>query len=116
MDSFCCMYVDTTLSEKDFLMLLSDFMEGDLVIYLDKNEEYNQQSNDFLHFKYRLDIDFLNETVNYVSIVGAILLFLWSNQIPAVAACDYEDNLPENGGYKNGLSMTNAQLIKKPLK
>jgi hypothetical protein len=35
-----------------------------------------------------------------ISNTTVILEELWRNNIPAVASCDYEDKLPENGGYK----------------
>jgi hypothetical protein len=34
-----------------------------------------------------------------VNLIAGILRFLWSQQIPAVAACDYEAELPGRGGY-----------------
>jgi hypothetical protein len=33
--------------------------------------------------------------------VGRLLERFWSNGWPAVAACDYEDQLPRRGGYKD---------------
>src|SRR5688572_15230421 len=34
-------------------------------------------------------------------IVGAALESCWVQQVPAVAACTYEDRLPRGGGYKD---------------
>ncbi len=35
-----------------------------------------------------------------VRLVSALLEGLWLRNVPAVAACDYEDLLPNHGGYK----------------
>ena len=35
------------------------------------------------------------------TLVERLLPLLWERGIPAVAACDYEDELPEKGGYKS---------------
>ena len=34
-------------------------------------------------------------------LVARLLPALWKRGIPAVASCDYEDELPERGGYKS---------------
>jgi hypothetical protein len=111
MDLFCQIYINYERSEKEIIFFLSELMTEDVVIDLRKNDEYQPNSDDFLFFKYILEIDFLTETVNYVQIVGDILLFLWSKQIAAVASCDYENKLPESGGYFGELSVTNTQII-----
>jgi hypothetical protein len=36
-----------------------------------------------------------------VALVAGILRHFWSQGFPAVAACDYEDNLPHRGGYND---------------
>jgi hypothetical protein len=40
---------------------------------------------------------------SHIALVNKILTWLWSQKIPAVAASDYEDQLPNNGGYKSPL-------------
>ncbi len=54
----------------------------------------------FYDFCYYLDYspeDDLEEQVS-VDIVTKILKYFWDNNIPAVAACEYSEQLPMNGG------------------
>ena len=48
----------------------------------------------FLYFPYRVE-------AGPKRAVERLLPLLWDRGIPAVAACDYEDELPEKGGYKS---------------
>src|SRR5689334_19229069 len=55
----------------------------------------------FLGFRYTLEL-YPSPTVDLdgrVATVSKLLNFVWSQGIPAVAACDYEDHLPNGGGY-----------------
>jgi hypothetical protein len=57
----------------------------------------------FLYFRYALEL-YPFPTVAHeerVSLAASILKLLWSRGWPAVAACDYEDELPNGGGYHN---------------
>jgi hypothetical protein len=57
----------------------------------------------FLYFTYALELYFSPTTPREarVHFVSRILDQLWSRGFPAVAACDYEEDLPSGGGYKN---------------
>ncbi|MBT1711040.1 hypothetical protein KK062_22550 [Fulvivirgaceae bacterium PWU5] len=77
-------------------------------IYLDKNEQYNQEKSKrfpdgFLYFHYLLDVDHsdVGEDRIYIDQLSQVLEFLWSIDTPAVAACDFEGQLIKNGGYRN---------------
>ena len=48
----------------------------------------------FLYFPYRVE-------AGPKRAVERLLPLLWDRGIPAVASCDYEDELPEKGGYKS---------------
>jgi hypothetical protein len=57
----------------------------------------------FLYFRYSLEVYPL-PTARFedrVALVTSVLRLLWSRGLPAVAACDYEKDLPAGGGYNN---------------
>lgn len=55
----------------------------------------------FIHFPYLLEIDPQPGAIraSYVAMIGALLEELWQRGNQAVAACDFEGELPRNGGY-----------------
>lgn len=58
----------------------------------------------FLYFNHLIDIGFLDDlSLDFaVTVVTKILHWLWhEKKVAAVASCDYEDLLPQNGGYKS---------------
>lgn len=56
----------------------------------------------FLFFPYIVEI-YSNQSVDdgYISKIKKILLGFWHSGYPAVIACDFEEKLPEKGGYKS---------------
>ena len=70
----------------------------------DRNDVLAQQFPDgFLHFHYVLELyprstPRREDEVNYVA---RLLQTLWSSGFPAVASCDYENELPHHGGYRD---------------
>ena len=58
-------------------------------------------SDGFLHYPYLVETEpkegFNRNT--YVSGISRLLESLWVANFKAVAACDFEDELPRNGGY-----------------
>jgi hypothetical protein len=57
----------------------------------------------FLYFRYALEL-YPRPAARHadrVSLATRILEVLWSRSLPAVAACAYEDELPNGGGYKS---------------
>jgi hypothetical protein len=56
----------------------------------------------FLHFQYVLEFYRHPELKHEeeVEYVARLLDRLWSHMLPAVASCDYENELPFQGGYK----------------
>lgn len=73
-----------------------------------KNDEFDYKKSQefpdgFLYFinflEYFKDEDKYLEEDIYNS--RLILETLWENNIPSVAACDFEEELPEQGGYKS---------------
>lgn len=116
---YCKIYVDADITLEELIngiaLLLSGVVNGQSIFtkigVLDarKNEEFNEQSrrkfpDGFVYFRYYIDIDSVNgNEKEYINMIGSMLVYLWSQGWPAVAACDYEDKLPNNGGYKSSL-------------
>jgi len=70
----------------------------------DRDDVLAQQFPDgFLHFHYVLEL-YPRSTPrreDEVKYVARLLETLWSRGFPAVASCDYEDELPHHGGYRD---------------
>ena len=73
-----------------------------------KNPDFNERiakifPDGFLHFPYIIEY-YKSEKVfddKDINNSRTILETLWEKNIPAIAASDYEEKLPENGGYKS---------------
>ncbi|WP_157202571.1 1,4-dihydroxy-6-naphthoate synthase [Calidithermus chliarophilus] len=71
-------------------------------IYIEENEDFDARlrsnpEDGFLFYRYILDVEPLVELgqQNALDLVTTLLNHLWSKRIRAVAACGYEDLLPE---------------------
>lgn len=87
-----------------FGTLQSRFGEMDVQVNEDADERKAASFPDgFLHFAQvlefypRQDVPFEERK----TLMSALLRGLWAKSVPAVAACDYENELPENGGCNN---------------
>jgi hypothetical protein len=120
MSLYAGVYVQSRLGKSELLGLISEKLGGQIDfdsmttfqmdIYLDENEQYDQEKikrfpDGFLYFRYLLDVDQsdVGEDRIYMEQLSQLLEFLWSIDTPAVAACDFEQQLPKNGGYRNEL-------------
>jgi hypothetical protein len=77
--------------------------EIDIVKNSDFNESESKKFPDgFLSFPFLIEY-YSNGEVKTADIFNATVILeeLWKNNIPAIASCDFEDKLPENGGYKS---------------
>jgi hypothetical protein len=119
MNSFCKIYVSgpSVIDELrgnvfEFLKLTKvsgSFGESDsFALSIAKNDEFDKKlqtefPDGFLYFKFIFEFDFKNKELKefQVDIVSKTLEWLWGKNMAAVAACDYEEKLPENGGYKS---------------
>jgi hypothetical protein len=65
-----------------------------------KQKEY---PDGFIYFPFSVELNFQdNVTVAYASDeIRIILQYLWRNKYTAIASCDFEDQLPEKGGYNS---------------
>jgi hypothetical protein len=78
-------------------------LQADLVVNEDFDETRRAQGEDqFLFYRYYLDIVPMENArrERYVASVGGLLEGFWKLGYKAVAACDFEEELPRNGGYK----------------
>jgi hypothetical protein len=78
----------------------------DLSVHINEAFDKSKQVNfpdGFLYFKFIIEVGFYRsvETNIYVDIVSKLLKWIWGMGVPAVASCDYENLLPENGGYNS---------------
>jgi hypothetical protein len=121
-DLDCKIYVEADLAPEDLGGLLAALVGGtvssaagsrtvqspigeiDIRNNPDSDKVLAQQFPDgFLFFRYTLEF-YPSATArreDRISLVERILRQLWSRGYPAVAACDYEDDLPNRGGYND---------------
>lgn len=52
---------------------------------------------EFVYFRYYLEVDG-NDLNQQIALISKLLETFWSQGIAAVAACEYEELLPEKGG------------------
>lgn len=112
---FCAIYVSRDDRETISLMTqLSDLLKlprtrGSLeseVFSLDvlESDEYDPDKQKdfpkgFLYFPVRVEITFYTDDISFASpVVAKILEYLWENKYAAIAACSFEELLPENSG------------------
>ncbi len=102
----CIIYINTVLSKEKILKDLEDNFSNDLKtieIFIDENEDFENGDfksfpDGFLYFKYYIEIESDNSIEQFIS---TLLNYLWQKDISAVASCDFEKTLLENGGYNS---------------
>jgi hypothetical protein len=114
-DLYCKIYVNTDMSKKMFLDFIAQtingsielrtvcgpFFEVDVVNNPDAEPlQASEQDDGFLYYPYYLDVEPLDNTKreSYIASISRLLRALWNIGAKAVAACDFEDELP----YKTG--------------
>jgi len=76
-------------------------------IFLNKNMDFDKNKESefpdgFLFFRYTLDFEPEKlEAQECITIISSLLNWFWNNNIPAVASCDYENELVNKGGYND---------------
>jgi hypothetical protein len=79
-----------------------DSFEIDVIKNVDFNESRNKEFPDgFLYFPLIMEYYSNDTKISDINNTRTILIELWKNNISAVASCDFENELPENGGYKS---------------
>lgn len=108
----CKVFVHAEVAEADLIGLTAPvlFVREDnisLQVEVVPNEDYDptrsrQFPDGFVYFRYMLDLYMSDAPVERkAAITTRLLERLWDWGYPAVAACTYEDRLPERGGYKS---------------
>jgi hypothetical protein len=117
---FCRIYLSgTSIDSKELLTSLGILLKAGIIDgrYLEKkgysieirsNDDFDaikekEYPDGFLYFPFSAEIDFQDKVTEvYASEeVGIILNYLWEKRYTAIASCDFEDLLPEKGGYKS---------------
>lgn len=108
----CKVYVDADVSQTDLISLTApllfdstDKVTLDVDVLLNEDYDSNRRRQfpgGFIYFRYTLDLYMPDAPVTRkAKIVTRLLEGLWDWGYPAVAACAFEDRLPERGGYKS---------------
>jgi hypothetical protein len=78
---------------------------GGLEIFVDDNEDAGAEvktsrDDGFLYFDHTAEVYFARaaDQERRIRVVTDVLESLWDSDLPAVAACDYEDSLPRGAG------------------
>ena len=79
------------------------------------NTKQSEFPDGFLFFRYTLDFEPDNlEKSECIILINKLLDWFWDHNIPAVASCDYKNELVNKGGYNNsGLPFPHPRDIAK---
>lgn len=106
----CKLFIDADLSAADLISFLTQVLNESSAhceMVISKNEEYDSNRrkrfpDGFLYFRYFIDLYMPDaETFEQVELVTNLLIYLWEDSFPAIAAAPFETDLPEHGGYKS---------------
>jgi hypothetical protein len=114
---YCKIYVDANIPRDELIRIVARLLGGTIdrttvstsysELDIMKNEDFDETlrktfPDGFLHFRYYVDIESLpgQQRAAQIALVANLLEHLWSLGFQAVAACDYEEQLPRRGGYK----------------
>lgn len=116
---YCEVYVNAPTDEKGLTKTVTNIVNGEtrrwsiasdlLNIRVERNEGIMATPGDnltsFVNYPYYLAVDPPEtggvERTRYVDAVGRLLEGLWALGYDAVAACNFEDELPRFGGYRS---------------
>jgi hypothetical protein len=115
---YCKLFVDAKMPQSALVETLARAVQGRVEgntiigatfeIDVRRNEDSDlmqlEAPDAFVYFPYFLDIEASpgQTRENQIALVAKLLEHLWAERFPAVAACDFEDELPHNGGYQAG--------------
>lgn len=112
---YCKFFVFSGVEESELRRILVDMLQGVLsgrsivaeeaIADVRKNPDSDDsQDDDFLYWPLIVDVQLLNrERRTAVGSVREVLNTLWNRGYRVIAACDFEDELPRNGGYHDGV-------------
>jgi hypothetical protein len=116
---YCKVFLDYDFNQEKLIQMIAT-LTGDRIefktvlnsyceIGIKRNEDFHdiqrhEYPDGFLYYSYYLDIEPVEEVEfsSYVEVITNLLEQLWSKGFQAVAACDFEEDLPRKGGYKWG--------------
>jgi hypothetical protein len=125
-DLYCKIYVDTEMSKELFLDFIAKTINGEIELrtvcgsFFEVDVVNNQDAeplqaisrdDGFLFYPYYLDVEPF-ENINredYVASIAMLLKALWDSGAKAVAACDFEDELP----YEIGIAHPNSCRLER---
>lgn len=114
-DPSSTIYVGKT-DEATTMQILSDFFSSEFrgqTMYANpysmdvmENDEYKRnkdKQDDFVYWPIYIDIvnDVPVTLQDTIAFTSNVLKLLWSKNLPAIAECDFEENLPWSGGIKS---------------
>jgi hypothetical protein len=99
-DVDCAIYTDFAGSGE----ALAELAGGADAVTVRPNPDFHEERRlefpwGFMQFPHVIDVR--PTAPGHVELVSSILQRLWGAGVPAVAACEYEDQLPELGGYRS---------------
>jgi hypothetical protein len=114
---YCKIFLDCDLEREQLTQMIAISIDGRIEsktilsnyceIDIKNNEDFHDiQRHDypdgFLYYPYYLDIEPSEEVLfsSYADVITKLLEYLWNKGYQAVAACDFEEDLPRKGGYK----------------
>lgn len=126
---FCEIFVETDRSKDGLEQLIAELLDAAVerhgfattivgpgyVLDVHRNERVfapadpqARQVRDFVEWPYYLEIDATAEQTRQaqIAVIARLLIGLWEAGLGAVAACDFEDELPRRGGYNPDLPRT----------
>ncbi|WP_435923429.1 1,4-dihydroxy-6-naphthoate synthase [Paenibacillus sp. DYY-L-2] len=115
-DLFTKIFLDTDREKSSVVETVSMIVQGSVTgtpivteqseIFVFNNEDFseekrNQDGDDFLYYRYYIDIGPVGDVEEkvYIGEIAKLLIELWDSGFKVVAACDFEDELPRRGGY-----------------
>lgn len=116
-DLYCKIFINSPMLIEELTKKISDFLELKLDKFLSiesefftvdilKNKEFDEEKSKdfpdgFLFFPYFLNIDSTENTERekYIQMIGDLTIYLWGEKCQLVVSSDFEDDLPNKGGY-----------------
>jgi len=115
-DLSCKIYIFASLSRQSLLELLAEITQGNLSagtvetswglldVLRNSDTDLSKVSNEdgFLYYPYFAEVEAASDATRTVltKAIGGLLEALWAKSIKAVAACDFEDELPQQSGIE----------------
>ena len=116
---YCKIFIDTDKEKETVTDLISTITSGkkemfgismeSMDIDVRRNEDFNEtkrteKQDGFLYSRFYIDVEPKSNIKQdaYISNVATLLEKLWSMEFKAIAACDFEEELPRKGGYNYG--------------